>query len=307
MLSRRLIAPPVRLLPARLLKSLPGSMSEIAPLPLVTIVAPDTIAAAFCVTAPLPALVFTVRLPAVMASSASALMSVIDTAAPVAAAPTLPKLLPGFVSRTAPPLVTIVVAPGTAAAKFWVMSPATAVVVTARLVALIVSSATPFALPSVMLTVPPVTPIDANALPACVRLTVPLPAFTLVAPVTTEAAFCDTAPLPRLVLTVRVAALMASSARALMSVIETARFTAVTPTLPKLLPGLVSATIPPLVSTVVAPATVAAPICDTSPVGLVVVTARLAALVVSSATPLALASVTLTAPPLPPTLFRRFA
>ena len=79
-------------------------MSVIALAPALTVVASVTTAAAFCVTAP-PAL--TVRVVALIASRASAFVSVIDTAPPVA--PTLPKLLPGLVRVTAPvPALTAV-------------------------------------------------------------------------------------------------------------------------------------------------------------------------------------------------------
>ena len=107
--SRRLMAPPVKLLPGRLLKSLPALASVIAPLPVVTTVAPLTTAAPACVTAPLPAAVLTVRLVALIAPSVRALTSVTETAPPIAA--TLPKLLPALLNVTAPDPALAVVAP----------------------------------------------------------------------------------------------------------------------------------------------------------------------------------------------------
>ena len=65
--SRRLIAPPMKLLPGRLLKSLPALVRVTVPEPALIAVAPATMAGAVWVTAPLPALVSTMRLAAVMA------------------------------------------------------------------------------------------------------------------------------------------------------------------------------------------------------------------------------------------------
>ena len=195
-----------------------------------------------------------------MAPSTSAPVSVMLTAPPVAA--TLLKLL-DCVNVTSPVPAFTVVAPLTTAALFCVTAPE---VFSVRLVALMAPSTS--APVSVMFTAPPVTATELKLL-ACVSVTSPAPAFTVVAPLTTAAPFCVTAPE---VFSVRLVALMAPSTSALLSAMLTAP--PVAATLLKLL-ACVRATLPAPAAMTVAPLTMAGPLCVTS--SSVVVTVRLAA------------------------------
>ena len=215
--------------------------------PALTVVVPVTTAAAFCVIAP-P--VLSVRLVALMASRASALMSVIATAPPVA--PRLPKLLPAFASVTAPVPALTAVAPETMAAAFCVTLPLPAFVLTVRLVALIALRAS--ALASVIDTAPLATPMVAKSLPAFVSVTAPLPAVMVVVPVTTAAPLCVSAPLPALESSVSVVALIGPSTRPLSS--RTLIAPPVATKVAKLLPAWVSVIAPLPALAVVVPAAV---------------------------------------------------
>ena len=205
-------APPIA---ATLPKLLAALLSVTAPDPALAAVAPLTIAAAFWVMLPLPAAVFSVSEVALIASSASALLSVIETAPPVA--PTLAKLFPALVRVIAFVPAFAEVVPLTTTAPFWLIAPPA---VTNREPALVASRAS--ALTSAMTTPPPVAPTLPKLFPAMLRLTAPLPALTAVAPVTIAAAFCVTLPLPTLVSSARLDALIAFRASALLSVIATA-------------------------------------------------------------------------------------
>ena len=74
-------APPTAATLPKLLPALPRATE---PVPALALVAPPTIAAAFWVMLPLPAAVFSVSEVALTASRASALLSLIETAPPVA-------------------------------------------------------------------------------------------------------------------------------------------------------------------------------------------------------------------------------
>ena len=230
---------------ATLLKSL-AWVNVTSAVPAFTVVAPRTLAAAFCVMAPE---VFSVRLAALMAPSTSALVSVMLTAPPVAV--TVLKSL-DWVSVTSPVPAFTFVAPRTVAAPVWVT--ASFVVVTCRLAALpapVAPMAPSTVAISLTITTAPV-PVEligpARWLPVLSSVTSAVPAFTVVAPLTAAASVCVSVPE---VFSARLVAWMAPSTSALLSVMLTAP--AVTVTLLKLLAALFSVTFPVPASTVVTP------------------------------------------------------
>ena len=210
----------------------------------MTVVAPLTTAAADCVTAP-PAT--TSRVVAPIAASTTAFVSVISTFEPVTAIEL--KLFAPCVSVTSLPVAVTVVAPLTTAAADCVTAPPAT---TSRVVAPIAASTTAFV--SVISTFEPVTAIELKLFELCVSVTLLPVAVTVVAPLTTAAADCVTAPLA---ITSRVVALIAASTTPFASVMST--FEPVTAIELKLFAACVRVTSLEPAETVVAPAMTNAP------------------------------------------------